>query len=96
MEPVALNLEEKSKDIPQDILDKIRNQYSKSPNEKYRWPMTHAQEIGWDVAEGGLNTNPRMAKNTCDVVKYADYYYAMNGKSPYATKEITTKGGDKK
>ena len=37
-----------------------------------------------------------MAKNTCDVVKYADYYYAMNGKSPYATKEISTKGGEGK
>ena len=52
--------------------------------------------IIWDINEGGLNTNPRMAKNTSDVVKYADYYYAMNGKSPYATKEITSKGGDAK
>ena len=46
MIPVALNLEEKEKDIPKEILDKIKNQYSKNPNEKYKWPMTHSQEIG--------------------------------------------------
>ena len=96
MIPVALNLEEKEKDIPKDILDKIKNQYSKNPNEKYKWPMTHSQEIGWDIKEKGLNTNPRMAKTTSDVVKYADYYYAMNGKSPYATKDMGSKGGDAK
>ena len=96
MIPVALNLEEKSKKIPFEILDKIKHQYSKNPNEKYKWPMTHSQEIGWDIKEKGLNTNPRMAKTTSDVVKYADYYYAMNGKSPYATKDMSSKGGDVK
>ena len=32
--------------------------------------MTHTHEIGWDIKEQGLNTNPRMAKSTSDVVKY--------------------------
>ena len=51
MIPVALNLEEKSKKIPIEILDKIKHQYSKNPNEKYKWPMTHNQEFGWDINE---------------------------------------------
>lgn len=83
-----LDLEQRAKDIPENIRNKIRNQLFQRPNEKYQWPMTQAQEIGWD-APIGLNTNAKQTKNGCDVTKYADEYVKMKGISPYARKKIT-------
>ena len=97
IKPEHLNLEKREGDMPEDIKKKIQAKLFDTPNQKYKWPMTHAQEIGWDGAEG-LNTNPRMPKGTCDVTRYAnDYAKLNNGRSPYATKEISnSKGGEEK
>ena len=83
-----LNLEKREKAIPEDIKNKIKDQYFKRPNEKYNFPMTQAQEIGWDVCQN-LNTGKRRAKKTCDVTRYADEYFALKGISPFATKSIS-------
>ena len=82
-----LNLEKREKAIPEDIKNKIKAQYFKRPNEKYSYPITQSQEIGWDVCPE-LNTGKRRAKKTCDVTKYADEYYALKGRSAFATKSI--------
>lgn len=49
--------------------------------------MTSAQNIGWENATG-LNTNKRRGKPTCDVTAYANEYTRVNGRSPYATKDL--------
>ena len=85
-----LDLEQRAKDIPENIKEKIRNELFKIPSEKYKWPMTQSQEIGWD-APIGLNTNLRRSKNGSDVTRYADVYVTMNGRRPHATKSISAK-----
>ena len=82
-----MDLEKRANAIPDDIKTKIKAELFKRPNEKYNYPLTQAQEIGWDDCKF-LNTNPRRAKKTCDVTKYADEYCSLKGRSPFATKEI--------
>ena len=82
-----LNLEKREKAIPEDIKNKIKDEYFKRPDEKYEFPLTQSQEIGWDVCNN-LNTGKRRAKKTCDVTRYADEYFALKGRSPFATKSI--------
>ena len=74
------------KTIPSFINDRIRD-FFQTPIEKYSYPMTSSQEFGWERSPN-LNKNPRRIKNTCDVTKYADQYYEMVGKSPFARKEV--------
>ena len=83
-----LNLEKREKEIPEDIKNKIKNELFKRPNEKYKFPLTQSQEIGWDICPQ-LNTGKRRAKKTCDVTRYADEYYSLKGVSPFATKSIS-------
>ena len=54
-------MEKREKAIPEDIKNKIKNELFKRPNEKYQFPLTQSQEIGWDVCPY-LNTGKRMAK----------------------------------
>jgi len=61
-----------------------------APNKKYKWPMTSAQEIGWEQVEG-LNSIGRLPKNTCEETRYANKYYSLQKRSPYATKDLTNK-----
>ena len=81
-------MEKRAEAIPEDIKNKIKDELFKRPNEKYKFPLTQSQEIGWDVCPY-LNTGKRIAKKTCDVTKYADEYFAMKGVSPFATKSIS-------
>ena len=83
-----LDLEKREKEIPEDIKNKIKDKLFKTPSEKYKFPLTQSQEIGWDVCPY-LNTGKRMAKKTCDVTRYADEYYSFQGVSPFATKSIS-------
>ena len=55
-----LNLEKREKAIPEDIKNKIKDELFKRPNEKYSFPLTQSQEIGWDVCQN-LNTGKRRA-----------------------------------
>ena len=80
-------MEKREKAIPEDIKNKIKDELFKRPNEKYNFPLTQAQEIGWDVCPN-LNTGKRRAKKTCFETKYADEYFLFNGRSPFATKSI--------
>ena len=82
-----LNLEKRAEAIPEDIKNKIKDELFKRPNEKYQFPLTQSQEIGWDVCPN-LNTGKRMSKKTCDVTRYADEYYSFKKVSPFATKSI--------
>ena len=97
IKPEHLNLDKSERDIPDDIKKKIQAELFEIPSQKYKWPMTQAQEIGWDLTDE-LNKNPRIHKSTCDVTRYAnDYAKLNNGRSPYATKEISaSKGGEEK
>ena len=80
-------MEKRAKAIPEDIKIKIKEEFFKTPNEKYPYPITQSQEIGWDVCKD-LNTGVRRAKKTSDVTRYADEYYSLKGRSPFATKSI--------
>jgi hypothetical protein len=87
------DLDLRASGIPSLISDKIKY-YFKVPNEKYSNPLTSSHEFGWHIGEK-LNKNQRRKPRVgCDVTKYADEYYALKGRSPYATKEAIIK--DKK
>lgn len=64
--------------------------------ERYKVPLTTAQEYGWSsrqlMTQGPLFNRP---KQQCDVTVYADAYYEMMGMSPYANKQAVEakKGG---
>ena len=81
-------MEKRKKEISDDIKNKIKNELFKRPNEKYKFPLTQSQEIGWDECPF-LNTGKRMTRKTCDVTRYADEYYTLKGISPFATKSIS-------
>ena len=80
-------MEKREKAIPEDIKNKIKDELFKRPNEKYSFPLTQSQEIGWDVCPN-LNTGKRRAKKSCIETRYADEYYSLKGRSPFATKSI--------
>jgi hypothetical protein len=89
-----LDINARASGIPREITEKIKY-YFKTPYEKYDSPVTSSQEFGWHLGEK-LNRNTRKhPKIGCDVTRYADEYYAMKGKSPYAIREIAGKS-DKK
>ena len=81
-------MEKREKEISDDIKNKIKNELFKRPNEKYKFPLTQSQEIGWDECPY-LNIGKRMTRKTCDVTRYADEYYTLKGVSPFATKSIS-------
>lgn len=88
--PMAFDLKKRELNVDQNIRNKIKDEYFKTPNQKFKYPLTMSQEIGWESSEG-LNTGKRKAKKSCGETKYADYYYGLNGKSPYSTKDLSKK-----
>ena len=56
----------------------------KPPQEKYDLPMTSSQEIGW-ATRMLMPRNPMFHKprNSCDITRYADAYYADKGVTPF-------------
>ena len=62
-----------------------------APREKSDFPMTEAQELGWDASEAKLNKRWYYTRESSEVTKYASAYVAMAGISPYADK----RGGSK-
>lgn len=80
--------------VPEEIHEKIQYHFN-VPNRKYKMPLTSSQEIGW-TNPVGLNSNFRsFSKNNCDVTKYADEYFALKGRSPYANKDPISKENKK-
>lgn len=57
----------------------------RTPEQVHALPITTNQEYGFDhtplAKPEGLFSHP---KGTCDVTRYADTYYAMTGRSPFA------------
>ena len=90
-----LDLELRAKHIPPHIDEKIKY-YFKVPSERYENPMTSSQDVGW-YPTGKLNIGMKRHPNLgCDVTKYADDYYSMKGRSPYATREAPVEKVNKK
>ena len=56
------------------------------PKKKYNYPMTSAQEIGWDMDTEFGTYKPRYTfnKKMCNECAYADDYVTFNRRSPYA------------
>jgi len=61
-----------------------------APTQKHKAPMTTNQEYGW-VSKVLLEPNQMFnhTKYQCDVTNYADAYYEMTGRSPYASQVKT-------
>ena len=58
------------------------------PKKKYNYPMTSAQEVGWDMDTEFKTYQPKYKfnKNSCDECKYANDYVTFNNRSPFAAK----------
>ncbi len=73
--------------VSENISNKIKY-YFKTPNEKYNNPLTSSHEVGW-FNDDKLNKNQRRHPRIgCDVTRYADEYYYLKGRSPFATREV--------
>ncbi len=61
---------------------------AKPPQEKYRWPMTANQAIGWDWKDAAEHRNVEkkwLATHAqSEIVKYNENYVLAFGKSPFA------------
>lgn len=61
---------------------------AKAPQEKYKWPMTANQMIGWswkDAAEFREDDKKWLATHAqSEIVKYNENYVLAFGKSPFA------------
>ena len=88
--PVVKQKEEDKDDVDKE-LDERLGEASAVPKKKYRFPMTAAQEIGWDLEEfkqpEGVNTKVTNKKKGCFETSYANSYVTMTGKSPYAVEK---------
>ena len=54
------------------------------PKEKYKYPITTSQELGWDLRLVGYNDNFIYPRVQCNETKYADNYINMSHVSPFA------------
>ncbi|KAK3236233.1 hypothetical protein CYMTET_53615 [Cymbomonas tetramitiformis] len=59
------------------------------PPEKYESPQTAGHELGWHSKVKLVDKDPMFeyARNTCEITKYADAYFAMSGTTPYSRKD---------
>ena len=60
---------------------------SKSPKQKYPYPVTSSQELGWEPALPGLTKKFCHPRTQCIETKYADNYINMSHSSPYASQQ---------
>ena len=74
------------------ISEKKIKQNAKLPQEKFDFPVTRSQEIGWMHNQAWSNGRDRISsawyrgKGTTDVTQFADAYCTMSGCSPFADK----------
>jgi hypothetical protein len=91
LDPVQLQktLDDDSAIVMDPELSKKIADARKTPQEKTKWPMTSNQKIGWmwkegvTQFEGDRKWSASLA--SCAETKYAESYYMMAGKSPYAS-----------
>lgn len=84
------DMAERSKRIPKYIFSEIDHYFSR-PQMRYSNPVTSSHELGWfqdNQLNKGLKHHPKLS---CFETKYANDYYAMKGRSPYASKTIVIK-----
>jgi hypothetical protein len=92
VEKKLFDLERRKSDVSTEIHEKIKY-YFDVPNQKYFNPLTSSQEIGWEKFDG-LNYHFRNhPKYRCDVTDYANEYFALKGRSPFASKDPMNKRG---
>ena len=69
-------------------VEEIMKASSRPPQEKYKFPMTGAQEVGWawkaGVEEFEKDRKWRATHAQSEIVSYVDNYVLSFGKSPYA------------
>ena len=66
------------------------------PKKKFNYPMTSAQEIGWDMDGEDYEVHrPKYAHNKamCTETRYADSYVTMTSRSPFAAVRPNPAGG---
>ena len=69
----------------------------KPPSDKYEFPLTDAQEIGWYCKPEFVTKNAwHRGRNSCEVTQYANTYVTCMGKSPFAGKSAFPKSAAKK
>jgi hypothetical protein len=90
-----LDLVKRASAIPEEIEEKIKHHLFKIPNERYPYPLTTSHDFGWEKGDKLNKNQARHPKFGCDVTRYADEYYALKGRSPYATKVILIEKGKK-
>ncbi len=86
MKPLVKNENETNDELV--ILQHKLDTLTMLPKKKYNYPMTSAQEVGWDMdTEFGIY-KPKYAfsKTECAECKYANDYVTMTKRSPYAMK----------
>ena len=71
---------------PAAVLRELLKASTRTPQEKSDYPVSGTQAIGWFHGEV-VDTVPRMPKNSCQEVKYAESYVAMTGLNPYMKKK---------
>lgn len=56
------------------------------PKQKFKYPMTSAQEVGWDMDIEQRTYEPKygVSKTMCDETKYAENFVTFQGRSPFA------------
>merc|ERR1712060_314495 len=61
------------------------------PKKKFAYPVTSAQELGWDMDTEFNTYKPKYTFNKamCTETKYADSYVTMTKTSPYAARKLT-------
>ena len=92
VDPFALAEKLRTTDPSQDSaadpeIEKIMKASMRPPQEKFKFPMTGSQRIGWSWKVGNENFKKdqkwRAVHKQSDIVSYADNYVLSFGKSPY-------------
>mmetsp|Transcript_7236 Transcript_7236/g.6351 ORF Transcript_7236/g.6351 Transcript_7236/m.6351 type:complete len:143 (+) Transcript_7236:51-479(+) len=87
---VYANPEDEEREM--DELKKKLTSLTAVPKNKYTFPLTANQEVGWDHQENLELFRPKQpySKKMCPETKYADNYVTMTKRSPYANARMET------
>ena len=69
-----------------DMLKTKLGTLAQMPKQKFVYPMTQNQEIGWDMDTEFKTYQPKYGVNKvmCNETKYADNFVTFQGRSPFA------------
>eukprot|EP00331_Platyophrya_macrostoma_P007416 CAMPEP_0176421304 /NCGR_PEP_ID=MMETSP0127-20121128/9091_1 /TAXON_ID=938130 /ORGANISM="Platyophrya macrostoma, Strain WH" /LENGTH=83 /DNA_ID=CAMNT_0017802003 /DNA_START=234 /DNA_END=485 /DNA_ORIENTATION=+ len=71
-------------EVEEELMEKL-SKFSYTPKQKYVYPATTSQELGW-YSDEVRNKSKKHPKKSCDETIYANAYYSMTGTSPYSSK----------